>query len=139
VRQVTDMPPARPVPLLAVDHAKHDELLIAQYAAGDTLDATQRAEALERISICRECAILSTDLRAISGAVAWEPLPARRRDFRIDAARAEQLRGSRLSRFLRRFSLPESRALSPVAAGVMSIGLLFVAGSFGPKRHPSPK
>ena len=127
-----DMPaprPARP----PIDHEQHDPLLIAQLAAGDPLTADQQQLAAHLVAHCPACASLAADLRAVSAAVAWEPLPPRRRDFRIDAERAERLRGSPLRRFLRRLSLPETTALRPAAAGILSIGLLFmVAGAVWP-------
>jgi hypothetical protein len=135
---MSDMPAPRPAPPL-VDHAQHDPLLIAQHAAGDPLDAAQHEEAARLVAGCHDCAVLAADLRAVSAAVAWEPVPPRRRDFRIDAGRAEQLRGSALQRFLRRLALPETRVLRPVAAGVMSVGLLFVvAGTAWPDSQAVP-
>jgi hypothetical protein len=119
-------------------HGQHDELLVAQLAAGDQLDPAQLQEAQRLVTGCPACAALAADLSAISRAVAWEPVPSRRRDFRFDAERAAQLRGSRLQRLLRRVSLPQSTALRPVAAGVMSVGLLFlVAGAAWPQSRPS--
>jgi hypothetical protein len=80
---------------------------------------------------------LAADLRAIAGAVAWEPVPPRRRDFRIDAGQAERSRGSPWSRLLRRLALPQVPALRPAAAGVMSLGLLLVvAGNVWPAEAP---
>jgi hypothetical protein len=128
-------PPARP----PVHHEQHDALLIAQLAAGDPLTDDQQQLAARLVAQCDACASLAADLRAISAAVAWEPLPPRRRDFRIDAERAERLRGSPLRRFLRRLSLPETNALRPAAAGILSIGLLFmVAGAVWPVDEPVP-
>jgi hypothetical protein len=133
-----DMPaprPARP----PLDHEQHDPLLIAQLAAGDPLTDDQQQLAAHLVAHCAACASLAADLRAVSAAVAWEPLPPRRRDFRIDAERAERLRGSPLRRFLRRLSLPETTALRPAAAGILSIGLLFmVAGAVWPVNDPVP-
>ena len=133
-----DMPAPRPErpPL---DHEQHDPLLIAQLAAGDPLIADQQQLAAHLVAHCAACASLAADLRAVSAAVAWEPLPPRRRDFRFDAERAERLRGSPLRRFLRRLSLPETTALRPAAAGILSIGLLFmVAGAVWPVDDPVP-
>ncbi len=130
---MNDMPRPRPVPSPSPDHQQHDVLLVAQYAAGDPLDDDRQRAAAALVSSCGDCAELAADLRAITTAVAWEPVPPRRRDFRIDAPTAERLRGSRLTRFLRRLSLPQARALAPAAVGVMSIGLLFVvAGTVWP-------
>lgn len=127
------MPRPRPVPPPSADHQQHDVLLVSQFAAGDPLDPDRQREAQALVSSCGACTSLAADLRAISAAVAWEPVPPRRRDFRIDAPTAERLRGSPLTRFLRRLSLPQAKALSPAAVGVMSIGLLFVvAGTVWP-------
>lgn len=127
-----DMPAPPPAPP-PVDHGRHDPLLIAQLAAGDPLTTDQEQQAAHLVARCADCAALAADLRVISSAVAWEPLPPRRRDFYIDPARAAALRGSILQRFLRRLSVPETRGLRPAAAGILSVGLLFmVAGAAWP-------
>jgi hypothetical protein len=119
-------------------HEQHDALLIAQYAARDPLTAEQVAQAAALVGSCGECASLSTDLGAISNAVAAEPLPRRRRDFRLDADTAAELRGSPLTRLMRRLTMPGSAPLRPLAAGVMSIGLVFViAGNIVPTAEES--
>ena len=118
-------------------HETHDALLVAQLASGDPLDAAQRQQAERLVATCLECAALAADLRAISRVVAWEPLPPRRRDFRLSVVEAERLRGSMLTRLLRRVSLPQVGALRPAAVGAMSIGLLFVvAGNVWPDAGP---
>jgi hypothetical protein len=115
------------------DHARHDGLLIAQLAAGDPLPAEQRLEASRLLDSCPDCARLAADLRTLPAVIAWEPLPSRRRDFRLDPGRARELRGTAVERFLRRLSLPGTAPLRPLAAGVLSIGLLFmVAGAAWP-------
>ena len=115
-----------PSVLPTLDHQRHDELLVAQFAMGDPLPEVQRSEVQRLVAACGACATLATDLRAVAGAVAWEPVPSRRRDFRLDADQAERLSGNPLSRFLRRLTLPRSRAFGPAAAGVFSVGLAFV-------------
>jgi len=126
---MSDMP--RPVPRpSAAAHEQHDPLLLAQFAAGDPLDATGQRQAQELVSGCVACASLVADLRAVSNAVAWEPLPPRRRDFRLDADEAERLSGNAFTRFLHRLSLPQARAFQPAAAGVLSIGLVFVVAGY---------
>ncbi len=115
-----------PSALPTLDHQRHDELLVAQFAMGDPLPDVQRSEAQRLLAACGACATLAADLRAVAGAVAWEPVPSRRRDFRLDSDQAERLSGNPLSRFLRRLSLPRSRAFGPAAAGVFSVGLAFV-------------
>ncbi len=114
----------------AADHQQHDALLVAQLAAGDALAPEQQAEAQRLVTSCGACAALATDLRAVSAAVAQEPVPPRRRDFRLSPEQAEQLSGNALTRFLRRLSLPSARAFQPAAAGVLSIGLLFVVAGY---------
>ncbi|HKZ90683.1 MAG TPA: hypothetical protein VJZ50_00955 [Candidatus Limnocylindrales bacterium] len=134
---MSEMPRQRLTPSPSADHAGHDALLVAQLAGGDPLDASQQQAAERLVATCSHCAALAADLRAISRVVAWEPLPPRRRDFRLDASQAERLRGSRVTRFLRRFSLPEPRGLRQAAVGAMSIGLLFVvAGNVWPEAGP---
>jgi hypothetical protein len=133
------MSTSRPLPPLDAAHEQHDELLIAQLAAGDPLEPSEGQLAERLVLSCLACAELAADLRAIAAAVAREPVPARRRDFRIDPARARELRGSRWTRLLRRLSLPQSGALRPAAAGVMSLGLLLVvAGSVWPNGESLP-
>lgn len=115
------------------DHAQHDALLVAQLAAGDALEAGQQAQAAWLVANCGACAQLAADLRAVSGAVAWEPVPRRHRDLRISPEQAVRARGGVLDRFVRRLAMPQSSTLRPAAAGVMSLGLLFVvAGAVWP-------
>lgn len=114
-------------------HAQHDTLLIAQYASRDPLTPEQVVEASGLVGSCAECASLASDLGVISQAVATESVPRRRRDFRLDAETASGLQGSPLHRFMRRLAMPGSAPLRPLAAGVMSIGLvLVVAGNVIP-------
>jgi hypothetical protein len=121
---------SRPYPLpTAPDHGLHDPLLVAQYAAGDPLDPGDHGKAELWANTCGACASLAADLRAVSGAVAWEPTPPRRRDFTLDPEQADRLRGNVFTRLLRRLALPQARRLRPAAAGGMSIGLLLVVAS----------
>ena len=62
-------------PLPTADHERHDALLVAQLAAGDPLAAEQRHEAQRLVDGCPACAALAADLRAVSAAVAHEPVP----------------------------------------------------------------
>jgi hypothetical protein len=122
---------SRPGPLPpAADHERHDALLVAQLSAGDPLAPEQRAQAEQLVGTCGACAALAADLRAVSVAVAQEPVPSRRRDFRLSPEQAQQLSGNPLTRFLRRLSLPTARALQPAAAGVLSIGLVFLVAGY---------
>ncbi len=103
---------------------------MAQLAAGDPLAAEQRDEAQRLVGGCPACAALAADLRAVSAAVAHEPVPPRRRDFRLSPEQAKELSGNALTRFLRRLSLPNARAFQPAAAGVLAIGLIFVVAGY---------
>ena len=126
---MSDMPRQRP-PSPAADHERHDVLLIAQYAAGDPLDAQQSSAARDLVAGCGACAELMADLRAVSAAVAQEPTPPRRRDFRLTDEQADQLGGNALTRMLRRLSLPGGAELQPAAAGVLAAGLVFVVAGY---------
>ena len=70
-------------------------------------------EARAWLATCPASAQLAADLRAVSVAVASEPVPPRRRDFRFGPEQAEALRGDAFTRFLRRLSLPRTRAFAP--------------------------
>jgi hypothetical protein len=126
---MSDMPrPSSPLP--APDHARHDGALVAQLAAGDPLGEDQQREAQRVVAACAACAQLAVDLRTLAAAVALEPVPPRRRDFRLDSAQAERLSGNAVTRFLRRLSLPRSPAFGPAAAGLFSVGLVFVVAGY---------
>jgi hypothetical protein len=126
---MSDMPLPSSLPP-APDHARHDGALVAQFAAGDALGEDQQREAQRLVSACAACSQLALDLRTLAVAVALEPVPPRRRDFRLDTAQAERLRGNAVSRFVRRLSLPQSPALGPAAAGLFSVGLVFVVAGY---------
>lgn len=122
---------SRPLaPPHASDHERHDALLVAQWTAGDPLSEDQLAEAQRLVGSCRDCATLAADLRAVSVAVAHEPVPPRRRDYRLSPEQAQELSGNALTRWLRRLSPPNGRAFQPLAAGVLSVGLLFVVAGY---------
>jgi hypothetical protein len=108
------------------DHRRHDRLLIARFAAGDSHPA-QLDEARALVAGCAECARLAEDIRLISGAVHHLPAARRPRSFQLSAEQAEQLRGSRLERFLRRLSGPGWGTLRPVAGVALSLGLVMAA------------
>jgi hypothetical protein len=142
---VSDMPHAFPPPPA---HAHHDPLLVAQVVAGDPLDAARAAEARSWLATCPACTALAADLARVSHAVRSEPVPPRRRDFRLTPEQAERLQGNAVTRLLRRLSLPRSRAFGPAAAAVMSVGLVFVVAGYawpeggtvstGPDAEPAP-
>ena len=117
-------------PPAAQEHEQHDLLLVSQLAAGDPLDPERAQQAQAWLATCAECARLAADLRTVRAAVASEPVPARRRDFRLSPEQAEALQGNALTRFLRGLSLPRTRAFAPAAAGIMSIGLVFVVAGY---------
>ena len=108
------------------DHRRHDRLLVARLAAGDSHPA-QLDEARALVAACAECARLAEDIRLISGAVQHLPAARRPRSFQLSAERADQLRGSRLERFLRRLSGPGWGTLRPVAGVALSLGLVMAA------------
>jgi hypothetical protein len=114
----------------APDHARHDALVVAQMVAGDALPAEQQARARQWLAVCPACGQLAADLATLSRVVAAEPIPPRRRDLRISPEQADAIRGSALTRALRRLALPQGRRLQPVAAGLLSIGLLFVVAGY---------
>ncbi len=114
------------LPPSASAHDQHEPLLVAQVVAGDPLDPATADPVRRWLRTCPQCAALAADLTRVSAAVAGEPVPPRRRDFRLSPEDAERLRGNAVTRRLRRLSWPRSRAFAPAAAGVMSIGLVFV-------------
>lgn len=122
----------RPRPALPpdADHEQHDPLLVAQHAAGDRLEARQQQEADRLVATCGACAALADDLRVLAVAVAREPLPPRRRDFRLGGDDAERLAAGPVTRLLRRLSLPRTRVFAPAAAGVLTVGLAFVVAGY---------
>ena len=71
-------------------HAGHDELLIARLFGGD-VDETERAQALDLMADCPECAAIFADLGALADANAALPIPPRPRDFTLTAADAARL------------------------------------------------
>ena len=111
-------------------HARHDELLVARYAARDAYEA-EVAEAKRLVEACADCAALAADIQLISRATASLPTPRRRRDFRLSPKQAEQLRGSFFDRLLRRLAAPGmTAALRPIAGVALSLGIvLAVAGT----------
>jgi hypothetical protein len=118
------------------EHRKHDRLLVTRFAMDDAYPS-ERTEAIELIRSCPECARLAQDIRQISNAVGQIPVPARTRDFAISAEKAQELRGSRLARWMRSFATPRWRTLRPVAGVALSIGLVMaVVGTAMPSTMP---
>jgi hypothetical protein len=119
------------------EHRKHDRLLVTRYAMDDAYPS-ERDEARLLIESCADCSALAADMRQISSSVGQLPAPARTRDFMITAEKAEELRGSRLSRWMRSFASPRWGTLRPVAGVALSIGLVMaVVGTALPATLPA--
>ncbi len=111
--------------LVRSEHRKHDRLLVTRFAMDDAYPS-ERDEARSLISSCPDCAALAADIRQLSSSVGQLPVPARTRDFAISSEKAEELRGSRLARWMRSFATPRWGTLRPVAGVALSIGLVMV-------------
>ena len=109
----------------ASEHRRHDRLLVTRFAMDDAYPS-ELDEAKSLVESCIECAALASDIRLISGAMTTVPSLSRPRDFSITQEQAERLRGSALSRLLRRLgaSAPLWGTVRPVAAAALSIGLV---------------
>jgi hypothetical protein len=119
------------------EHRKHDRLLVTRFAMDDAYPP-ERAEATDLIRSCPECARLAEDIRQISNAIGQVPVPVRTRDFAISAEKAQELRGSRLARWMRSFATPRWGTLRPVAGVALSIGLVMaVVGTAMPSTLPA--
>ena len=115
---------------IGAEHARHDLALVAGLASPDSrdsLDAPTREAAEQLVAGCSECRALAHDLRALASSTRDDlPAPRRPRDFRLSAADAQRLRGSRLERLLAALASPSTRLLQPFAAAALSIGLVMV-------------
>ena len=119
------------------EHRKHDRLLVTRFAMDDAYPS-ERDEARLQIESCPDCAALAADIRQISNAVGQVPVPARTRDFMISAEKADELRGNRLTRWMRSFATPRWGTLRPVAGVALSIGLVMaVVGTALPSTVPA--
>jgi hypothetical protein len=116
---------------LSAEHRRHDRLLVARFAVGDAAFG-QEHEAQELVRRCSECADLAADITAISKSVARVPAPPRPRDFRITREQAENLRGSRLDRWLRTITGSGWSTVRPVAAVALSVGMVMSVVGFLP-------
>jgi hypothetical protein len=113
-------------PSTPADHARHDELLVARFAAHD-IEAAETTAAEWLVSSCDDCRQLHADLQALSRATSTDlPVPRLPRDFRLSPEQAEALRGSFLDRVLARLASPRLGVLQPLAAAAMAIGLTLV-------------
>lgn len=104
------------------DHRRHDRVLVARFAGGDSYPAEER-EACALVAGCAECAALADDIRLLARATGTLPAARRPRDFRLTTQQAERLRGSALERLMRALGGPGWGTLRPVAGVAMSIGL----------------
>jgi hypothetical protein len=108
----------RPTP--PADHLAHDESLIAALVSGD-LDGDDADRAADLVRGCAACALLASDLSAITIAIRAMPDPARSRDFRLSAEQAAAVRRTGLRRFL-----PSSGSLGfarPLGTALATLGL----------------
>jgi hypothetical protein len=114
------------------DHAAHDPVLVAAYAAGDA-EAEDLARASALVASCPECAALHRDLRALAASLASTPAPARPRDFRLSAEQADQLRRPTGWRRLLAPLGGARSAAGPLAASLAALGVagLLLSGSLG--------
>jgi hypothetical protein len=128
VRDDVHSPSAR----IPFDHARHDRLLVTRFAADDAYP-TELAEAKALVERCNACAALAEEIRLLRAALTELPAPRRPRDFRLTQQQADELRGTALTRLLRRLAAPGMAPLRPVAGVAMSIGLaLAVVGTTMP-------
>lgn len=120
------------MPHIPDNHADHDRLLVAAFAAGDAAGAElERATAL--VAACPDCAALHHDLRAIATALPDLPAPARPRDFRLTAQQAAALRPAGWRRWLAPLAGPRFSFAAPLGTGLAALGIagLLLAGSLG--------
>jgi hypothetical protein len=107
------------------EHSRHDRLLVARYAAGDSYP-TERDQAERLVTGCDECAALSADIQLISTRTSHLTPVRRPRDFRISPEQAQQLRGSWLDRMLRGLAAPGWTVVRPLAGAALAIGMVLV-------------
>lgn len=120
-------------PSMALDHARHDELLVARFAAGD-FEAAERTAAERLVASCPSCRELHSDIATLMQATpAALPVPRRRRDFRLSAAEADRLQGSLVDRLLARLAAPSLGVLQPLGAAAVAIGLVLVVANALPQ------
>jgi hypothetical protein len=108
------------------EHAQHDALLVAAFAAGD-LRGQERDDAMALIADCPDCRTLHDDLVSIARATADLPAAVRPRDFQISPEQAARLRPSPWRRLVAAFAAPGpvvSRQLGVALTTFGAIGLL---------------
>lgn len=103
-------------------HARHDRLLVARFAVGESL-AGEAEEGRRLIASCTDCGRLAEDLGLLRTSLAAMPAPIRTRNFRLTPEQAERLRGNALQRFLRGLAAPGLTMLRPVAGVALAMGL----------------
>jgi hypothetical protein len=111
---------ADPVP---ADHAAHDAVLVAAFAAGDAEGAELEA-ATALVTACAACTTLHHDLRAIAAALPLVPAPARTRDFRLTPGQAASLRPAGWRRLLAPFAGPRFAFAAPLGSGLAALGVV---------------
>ncbi len=120
------------------DHAHHDPVVVARFAAGDAA-ASEAEQARALVASCADCAALAADVQLLQSSMQRLPQPRRTRDFRLSAEQAEQLRASGLQRLLRALAGPRAAVLRPLAGAAMTLGLaLAVLGTALPGLAPGP-
>lgn len=123
-------------PRIPRDHGRHDRLLVTRFAADDAYP-TEVAEAQALVDGCPACASLVADIRLLRASTADLPRPRRPRDFRLTPEVAQDLRGTALTRVLRRIAAPGLAPLRPVAGVALSLGVaLAVVGTVLPGAAP---
>lgn len=106
-------------------HSSHDELLIARLYGGD-VDEVERAQAVDLMADCPDCAALFADLGAIAAAAAAMPVRPRPRDFTLTEADAARLRRSRRAPWAI-FGLGLRRSLGGSLAALGLIGVVLTS------------
>jgi hypothetical protein len=124
---VTSAPVAPAVP---ADHAAHDPVLVAAYAAGDAT-GTELEAATALVTACTACATLHRDLRLIAAALPGLPAPRRTRDFRLTPRQAASLRPAGWRRLLAPFAGPRFAFAAPLGSGLAVLGIagILLAGT----------
>jgi hypothetical protein len=126
-------------------HARHDRLLVARFAVGESLPG-EAEEGRLLVSSCTDCGRLAEDLGLLRTSLAAMPAPLRTRNFRLTPEQAERLRGNAIERFLRGLAAPGLTMLRPVAGVALAMGLtvavvgaaLPLTGSSGAASAPEP-